>query len=423
MSAIQLYCGWCNAQLEADELHAGRVVLCPNCHQRVPVPGTPQHIQKPQANRALPRRQAASAPALGGTPAGKVAATSQPTTTAPLSHFLWAGVLGLILGGTWTGGCASLFRYSSVAYKAQVARGDRAEKQIAELAPKQKELEAALAQARGDAEKARQELAELRTQTARARPPEGAGTSGGARRHSNDSTETTLGKASAEPRDTDRSIPADVVYSVIDDNRNGRLWVRLNRTVSDNILRNIAIAIKKQRPHSEYRDGRRMTFFYLPGMDSSAEAWASASLNPNSAENGGADHWTVAVFGLSVDEERRLAESTSAQGQQGAIGAWLDETIGAARRLTIVQRQGNVVVEHRFKDGSGDETAVTEVDCRGGGKFAYDKAPGRSRDGYFLINSKGELEEWVRFDRDAPIPSGIEINGDYGLYMRARRVP
>ncbi len=92
-------------------------------------------------------------------------------------------------------------------------------------------------------------------------------------------------------------IPDDVEWEIVGQMEpamfgGGNYGVRLNEPVSEDVLRAIGKEVKHQHiekyaametPTGRYRSGHATvrTFFYLPGMDISGFAWASARFDPN----------------------------------------------------------------------------------------------------------------------------------------------
>lgn len=436
MATIRVTCRACGTQFDVATTLARFVAECPNCHRQV-------HGGSPQGLRPVPTRLSATSPRPPAAAScaepdlnaprpshskAEQAALSAATGLPSPAQCLWAGLLGFFLGGILAGGFTASSRYTTRAYKQQVARADKAESALVASTAKQKDLESALAasakkekalegavaRAEVDARRAREELASLHEKMGSLNAQSSGGTSGEV------ITSDRAGAAPAGAR-ADSSAPLKgVTYNVMSDNRRGRIKVRLNRAVPEAALSQVAESVKNQHPGSHGHDGRRETFFYLPGMASDAEAWARASFEPTAAPLG---RWRIEIFGITAEEEQVLGTKGGETAAAETIGTWLDDTVGLSRRITIRKKEDKFFAESRFRDGSGHEIEVAEDPSLDGQRFRYANDTGRPKGGYYLINGAGELEEWVRIEPNELLTSDVEVQGDYALYTRARRLP
>ena len=98
--------------------------------------------------------------------------------------------------------------------------------------------------------------------------------------------------------EVNKNIPDGVNFSIINEDIMQRikrsLAVRLNKKVSEETLKKIAIQLKK----SDYRKYER-TFieYYLEDMKVNSRAWAITHFNPN---------LEVKILGLSLEQEARI---------------------------------------------------------------------------------------------------------------------
>ena len=95
------------------------------------------------------------------------------------------------------------------------------------------------------------------------------------------------------------TIPDDISYSIIDSTAiagiKRSLDVRLNKRVTEDTLRAIALKLKSQ----DSRDyDRTFITYYLPGMTVGAGAWATTHFTPD---------LEVKILGLSTEEEKKLS--------------------------------------------------------------------------------------------------------------------
>ena len=100
------------------------------------------------------------------------------------------------------------------------------------------------------------------------------------------------------------TIPDDMSYSIIDSTAiagiKRSLDVRLNKRVTEDTLRAIALKLKSQ----DSRDyDRTFITYYLPGMTVGAGAWATTHFTPD---------LEVKILGLSTEEEKETLDFTCA---------------------------------------------------------------------------------------------------------------
>lgn len=182
-------------------------------------------------------------------------------------------------------------------------------------------------------------------------------------------------------------IPSDVSFTVVQSEVipgiTRSLEVRINKRVSEDVLRAIALKLRAQ-DSSSYQ--RTFIAYLLPGMKSGEGAWATTHFNPG---------LKVRILGLSADQARSLtAESGAAS--QSVIGSWLDETPGLSRRIVIYRAKGKVYARQTFKDGSADTSELVERHTAKGQRFqekrpANPRAASESGD-HWLLGVSGDLE-------------------------------
>ncbi len=177
------------------------------------------------------------------------------------------------------------------------------------------------------------------------------------------------------------AVPDDVSYSIIDSSAlpgiKRSVDVRLNKKVSERILRAIARKLKSQ----DSRDyDRTFIAYYLPGMAVGAGAWATTHFNPD---------LEVRILGLTAEEEEKLL-AEPAPANREIIGRWLDERPFIGSRITIFHEDGKLFIEHMFKDGSSLKNELVEKKSALGRRF--DELEGSSFGDHWVLVSNGNLQ-------------------------------
>ena len=176
------------------------------------------------------------------------------------------------------------------------------------------------------------------------------------------------------------TIPDDVGYSVIASDEvpgtKRSLDIRLNKKVSEDVLRAIALALKSQESR-EY--DRTFMAYYLPGTAVGSGAWATTHFGPD---------LEVRILGLTIDDEERLLADSAAANRE-VIGNWLDERPYVGSRITIFREDGKLFIERVFKAGRTHKDELVEKTTRSGRRF---DTTGSTRGGYRVIDSNGNLQ-------------------------------
>ncbi len=194
-----------------------------------------------------------------------------------------------------------------------------------------------------------------------------------------------------------RVIPADVWYAIIkSDIMPGikrSLDVRINKKVSKDTLRAIALKLKAQDSRSHER-----TFicYVLPGMEVGSGAWATTHFNPN---------LEVRILGLTAEQEEALKRQPDDRSEQ-VIGSWLDETPFIGGRITIFRQKAKLFMERTFKDGSSIKKKIVTKASTSGKKFEDKEENGFGE--YYWIDERGNLQFW---DQDGWISTAKRIGG------------
>lgn len=175
------------------------------------------------------------------------------------------------------------------------------------------------------------------------------------------------------------TIPADVSYEVIDTyilpGIKRQLDVRLNKKVSEDILRAIALELKS---NDSRQYDRTFIFYYLPDMTGGANAWATTHFNPT---------LDVRIFGLTIQDEQALMTEPTPSDRQ-VIGSWLDEYLPS--RITIYREDDTLYMERKFKDGSSLKEELVEKPSPLGQRF--DLKEGSIFGDHWVINREGNLQ-------------------------------
>lgn len=192
------------------------------------------------------------------------------------------------------------------------------------------------------------------------------------------------------------TIPSDVSFSIIDSSTllsiKRRVDVRLNRRVSEQTLRTIALQLKTQDSRAY---DRTFMFYYLPGMTVAAGAWATSHFTPD---------LEVRILGLTAEDENKLLTQPESANRE-IIGRWLDDTPLIGSRTTIFREKGKLFIEHLFKDGSSYKTELIERKSPLGRRF--DKVKDSDAGDHWVLDPNGNLQ--VR-DNDGLIATLMKID-------------
>lgn len=177
-------------------------------------------------------------------------------------------------------------------------------------------------------------------------------------------------------------VPDDVVYTVIDEEvvpeEKRSLDIRLNRKVSEDVLRAIALELKnsESEPYN-----RTFMGYYLPDSMVDAGYWATTHFNPD---------LEVRILGMTAESEAVLrSEPEPAEDGRAEIGRWMDNSPFVEKRLVIFRQNGKFFMETTYKDGSSKIDELVEQDSKRGRRFA--EARGSQFDEHWVINSAGNL--------------------------------
>lgn len=181
----------------------------------------------------------------------------------------------------------------------------------------------------------------------------------------------------SEPQES--KIPDDVSYSIINSDivtgEKRGLEVRLNKKVSEDVLRGIAFDLKSEDSR-EFK--RTLIGYYLPDMEPGEGAWATTHFNPD---------LEVKILGLSKENEENLTSEDENNGEK-VVGRWLDEGFSSSR-LVLIHKDDNLFMEQTYEDGSSRTMKVIEKESSLGRRI--ERVDSDLGD-FWIINSNGNLE-------------------------------
>ena len=174
-------------------------------------------------------------------------------------------------------------------------------------------------------------------------------------------------------------IPPDIKYSIISknivSNEKRSLDIRINKRVSKDVLKAIALKLKAQED-KKYK--RTFIGYYLPNMEINAGYWASTHFNPS---------LEVKIYGISKDQYSKLRKSPKANQGEKIVGNWLDKSLPQGK-ITIYTKDGKLFIRKTYNDGSvsNDECKKYKV----GRQVRIKKKTDKLGD-FFVIDKKGYL--------------------------------
>lgn len=203
------------------------------------------------------------------------------------------------------------------------------------------------------------------------------------------------GAAQAESDQSVAAIPSDVTYSIISENEfrhfKHSIDVRLNKKVSEQVLRSMAAKLKElERKNYE----RTFIAYYLPDMKPGSGAWATTHFDPN---------LEVRILGLTSEEEKKLTQEAMSHSRD-TVGIWMDDSPYVGSTVTIFRENGKLYLETKYKDGSGSTDEMTESQSAIGTKLV--EKDGNLHGEYFILDSKGDLH----------------AGGDEGLFLKYKKL-
>lgn len=177
------------------------------------------------------------------------------------------------------------------------------------------------------------------------------------------------------------AIPKDVSYEILRASRIPKikcsLDIRLNRKVSEDVLRAIAMKLRSQEGEGYER---MFIAYYLPSMEVGSGAWATSHFNPT---------LKIEILGLATEQEKSLMNEPNDPSRR-VIGKWLDNRPFAGGIIIIYQKNGTLMIERKFKDGSNlSEELIERAKSRA---RTFEKKRDRRDAEYYVIDQGGNLQ-------------------------------
>ena len=182
------------------------------------------------------------------------------------------------------------------------------------------------------------------------------------------------GQAAAAP------IPSHVSYKIVDQHMvpgsTRRLQIRLNKKVTEDVLKSIALQLKNSDTNT-YK--RTFIFYLLPDMEIGAGCWATTHFNPQ---------LEVKFVGATVEHEMAFKNRPDAPGQE-ILGKWFCDELYLPRGIIIFRQARKLYLERTWKDGSTGKDEIVERKSPFGRRF--DKV-GASDDDFWVLDADGNLQ-------------------------------
>lgn len=177
------------------------------------------------------------------------------------------------------------------------------------------------------------------------------------------------------------TIPSDVTYTIINTDvipgLKRSLDIRLNRKVSKDVLRLIAMNLKKDDPK---RYKRTFIVYYLPDMEVGAGGWATTHFNPE---------LEVKILGLTTKQEEALATKVE-DAEREVVGSWFDQTPMVGGKISIYHKDGKVYMERTFNDGSSSKKEMVKKPSSNGKRF--EEKSGSNFGEHYIIDQQDNLQ-------------------------------
>jgi hypothetical protein len=171
-------------------------------------------------------------------------------------------------------------------------------------------------------------------------------------------------------------------YKVIEDSRTGNIKrsveIVLEEKLEEDDLRKIAEKIKR----SDGRDYERTFIGYHIKQKSDSGYWATTHYNPN---------LQVLILGLTKAAESSLSKLEPSSSDKKVVGTWLDDSIIESKIAIYYSKDGKLIFENIYSDGSTTIEMVESKDPRG---KKLEAARGNSFGEYYIINASNQLEFW-----------------------------
>jgi hypothetical protein len=156
----------------------------------------------------------------------------------------------------------------------------------------------------------------------------------------------------------------------------GTIDIRLEKKVTENFLQKLALKLRDAEPR---KYDRLFITYYLPGMRPGSGAWATTHFAPN---------LKVEILGTTIDEEKALSSGPKNTSRE-IIGEWLDEVPFVGAKYTLMKKNDKITMVRKFKDGSGSEKEMIQVNQSG--RTRFEEKGGNRHGEYYLIERDGNL--------------------------------
>jgi hypothetical protein len=176
-------------------------------------------------------------------------------------------------------------------------------------------------------------------------------------------------------------IPGDVDYTIVSDESlrtvKRTIEIRLNKRVSQSVLRSIAMTLHSSNP-SKFE--RAFIGYHVDGVETGGTYWATTHFNPN---------LDIRILGLTDEEADSLSRSAK-HDSRNVIGNWIDDSPSLGKKTTIYRDGGKMFMDLAYKDGSIGTKVIRELQSPLGRRFQTleDSIAGD----HWIIDSDGNLQ-------------------------------
>jgi hypothetical protein len=150
------------------------------------------------------------------------------------------------------------------------------------------------------------------------------------------------------------------------------IQIELNKKVSKEILKEIALEIRKNR--KEYN--KLWIFYHIPDM-TDGMAWATTHFTPD---------LTIEIIGSTEEQDKATSQTTDIPGE--ILGKWRSEKSLMGGTLILYKNSDNKIkMRIIFKDGSSMESEVRTSTIDGKTRYDDDNEHGE----YYILETNGNL--------------------------------
>lgn len=173
------------------------------------------------------------------------------------------------------------------------------------------------------------------------------------------------------------NIPSDVKWKITKEETNDvfskdNIEIALNKKVTREILKEIALQIRKDRP--QYNN--LWIFYHIPDMTEGL-AWATTHFTPELA---------VVIIGSTEGQDREISKSTDIVGE--IVGKWRSEkSLTGATLILYKNIEKKLIMRITFKDGSRMKSEI-KLSIKDN-KTRYDD--GNKHGEYYILETNGNL--------------------------------